>query len=331
MKVPKVSVIIPVYKAEKYIEQCVRSLFEQSLDEIEFIFIDDCGGDDSINIITRILEKYPTRQSQVKIIHHDINLGVGQSRQDGIDVATGEFIIHCDADDWVDHRMYQKLYQAAKDHNADIVACGYTEVFLTKEINHSEFVPKTKYDRVKAIIDGKLHGSLWNKLVRKKLYTTAAIKFEPDICFWEDLGAAIRFFYIAVNVININECLYYYRRNDESATASLNEAKVYSMIAVAKDSINFLKGTDDKINFTPIIQQLAFNSKKNLLITGNGCYNPKKWRETFPEYNRYVFKIRATPLVRLFYILAICHIDFISRIYVSRPPFLLKIKHFLLR
>lgn len=120
---PKVSVIIPVYNVEKYIEKCAESLFNQSLIELEFIFVDDCSQDRSLLLLT-VLDKYPYRKKQVKILVHENNLGVSQSRQDGLDIATGEYIIHCDPDDWVATNMYETMYMQAKKHSADIVFCN---------------------------------------------------------------------------------------------------------------------------------------------------------------------------------------------------------------
>ena len=122
---PKVSVIIPVYNVEKYIERCARSLFGQTLDDIEYIFIDDCSTDNSIFIMQNILEEYPKRKNSVKIIRHSVNKGVGQTRQDGIDVASGQYLIHCDPDDWVDASIYQKLYSEAILKSAEMVICDF--------------------------------------------------------------------------------------------------------------------------------------------------------------------------------------------------------------
>ena len=124
---PKVSIIIPVYKAEQYIDRCVRALFGQNLRDLEYIFVDDCSPDRSIDVMEQVLREYPDRQQQVKIIRHRRNMGVGQSRQDGIDEATGEYIIHCDPDDWVEPEMYYLMYDAACRTNADIVVCDYFE------------------------------------------------------------------------------------------------------------------------------------------------------------------------------------------------------------
>lgn len=98
---PKVSVIIPVYGVEKYIERCVRSLFEQTLDDIEYIFVDDCCLDRSIEILDNVIKEYPNRRTDIKIVHHKENKGLAQARQSGIKVATGEYFVHCDSDDWV--------------------------------------------------------------------------------------------------------------------------------------------------------------------------------------------------------------------------------------
>ena len=98
---PKVSVIVPVYGVEKYIERCARSLFEQTLDDMEFIFVDDCTKDESIEVLKRVIDLYPVRKDQVKIIHHAVNKGLSRARETGVNAATGDYIGHCDSDDWV--------------------------------------------------------------------------------------------------------------------------------------------------------------------------------------------------------------------------------------
>ena len=108
---PKVSVIIPVYNVEKYIEKCARSLFEQTLDDIEYIFIDDCSPDNSMLVLSKVLKSYPKREAQVRIIRNPENKGVAYSRTIGMKAATGEYMIHCDPDDWVDKELYQNMYK----------------------------------------------------------------------------------------------------------------------------------------------------------------------------------------------------------------------------
>ena len=114
---PKVSVVIPVFRVEDYIAKCIESLQRQTLKELEFIFIDDCGGDRSIEIA----EEYAKTDDRIKILYNEENKGAGQSRNKGIDAATGEFIAFVDPDDWIDDNFYEVLYNRAVSGNYDIV------------------------------------------------------------------------------------------------------------------------------------------------------------------------------------------------------------------
>ena len=92
----KISILTPIYGVEKYIEQCARSLFEQSYASIEYIFVDDCTHDKSIGILQSLLKEYPERAQQVRIIHHDRNRGVGAARQTALMAATGDYLLFAD-------------------------------------------------------------------------------------------------------------------------------------------------------------------------------------------------------------------------------------------
>ncbi|MGM9861927.1 MAG: glycosyltransferase family 2 protein, partial [Muribaculaceae bacterium] len=121
---PKVSVIIAVYGAERWIDRCARSLFEQTLSDIEYIFVDDCSPDRSIDVMQHTLADYPERRHQVHILRHDHNQGVAAARTTGMKAATGEYMIHCDPDDWVEPQTYRLMYDKAIATDADIVTCG---------------------------------------------------------------------------------------------------------------------------------------------------------------------------------------------------------------
>ena len=95
-KQPFVSVIVPIYGVEKYIERCARSLLEQTIENIEYIFVNDCTKDNSIAILESVIKEYPHREHQVRIIHHGTNKGLPQARKTGLLNAHGEYIAHCD-------------------------------------------------------------------------------------------------------------------------------------------------------------------------------------------------------------------------------------------
>ena len=122
----KVSVIIPVYGVERYMGRCARSLFAQTMTRgIEFIFVDDCTQDRSIEILRNTLEEYPERHAQVTILKHSSNKGLAATRKTGVRAARGEYIIHCDSDDWVEPDMCRLMYEEAKRSDADMVVCNY--------------------------------------------------------------------------------------------------------------------------------------------------------------------------------------------------------------
>ena len=95
------------------------------LDDIEYFFVNDCSPDKSIEVLERILEEYPHRKHQVRILHHDKNKGLTSTRNTGLVAATGEYIAHCDSDDWVEPNMYETLYNKAKEEKADVVYCNF--------------------------------------------------------------------------------------------------------------------------------------------------------------------------------------------------------------
>ena len=105
----KLSIIVPMYNTEKYIERCARSLFEQTLTGIEFIFVNDCSPDRSLLILKRIIDEYVDRSLVIRIIEHEKNMGLAVARTTGLNQAKGEYIIHCDSDDWIETDMYEVM------------------------------------------------------------------------------------------------------------------------------------------------------------------------------------------------------------------------------
>lgn len=174
---PKVSVIVPIYNVEAYIERCAISLFEQTLDNIEYIFVNDCTPDNSMMILSEVLARYPQRKEQVRIINQPKNLGAAKAREDGIKEARGEYIIHCDSDDWVDKNMYLDMYRKAKSEDLDYVMCRslyYTDGSSDTLIK--DYIADDKWKFIEDILNCRTTVSLWNRLVK------AEIMHQKDMC-----------------------------------------------------------------------------------------------------------------------------------------------------
>ena len=166
---PAVSVIVLVYDVEQYIERCARGLFEQTLEDLEYIFVDDCTPDASMDVLMRVLDDYPARRGQVKVLRNEVNRGQAYSRRKGLEAATGDYIIHCDSDDWPEPDMYAKLYAKASSENLDMVICSVRRVYpdLTT-------VPGTdklgQEDVLGALIRQDIFNHTMNKLISRKAY-----------------------------------------------------------------------------------------------------------------------------------------------------------------
>lgn len=282
---PKVSVIIPVYGVEQYIERCARSLFEQTLDDIEYIFVDDCTPDNSIKILNSIIELYQ-KSNQVRIVKHENNKGLPSARKTGVSYATGEFIIHCDSDDWVDPRMYELLYSKAIEDKADIVWCDYYRASDESNLIMCQKTPEEKNDHIKAILGNKILASTWNSLVKKKLYNKGIEYSKFNML--EDLVLMTQLYFHSDRISYLDKPLYYYRINPTSICKSFSEAKVLTNFQNAIDNTTFVHSFLKSKGFRNL-DEYAIRSKimiKNILLPLiDKTKYQKLWLNTYPEVN----------------------------------------------
>lgn len=271
----KVSVIIPVYKAEPYIEKCVRTLFGQTLDDLEFIFVDDCSPDRSIEVMERVLSEFPDRREQVKVIRHEVNQGVSSARQHGVDAATGEYIIHCDPDDWVELNMYELLYVEAKVKDADIVGCDFVEEHSNKQIIKKQNLNQSRDTIVSEILRGNIHSSLCSRLISRKLIERINIKFMEGITVMEDMLYVIPLHLATNSVSYISQPLYHYRMVEESITHTLSLKHINSALTVMHHLKEYVIGKEQMYR----AWELALCRNAQALITQPETYDPERWRK----------------------------------------------------
>lgn len=216
----KVSVIVPIYGVEKYIAKCVHSLFQQTLKEIQYIFVDDCTLDSSINILKLIIEEYPQVIDHVTIIKNDSNQGLPQARKAGFKKAIGDYIIHIDSDDWIEIDMIENLYYKAYSNNFDLVWCDYYQESLndSKYVNtYLESMDKIHIYKRLFSMNNNLHSGVWNKLVKRDIY------FKNDVLFssanqMEDFVLTIQNIYYSQRIGYLNKAMYHYRFVNNSLT-----------------------------------------------------------------------------------------------------------------
>lgn len=215
MKQYKVSVCVPIYNTEKYIEKCVRSLFSQTLDDIEYVFVDDCSPDNSIAILGSIIKEYPDRKDSIKIIRHEKNQGHAGAFKTLLMNASGEYIITCDSDDWVEPNIYERLYTKAVETEADVVGCGHYIEHSDKQIYISQFKGSAN-ERFRNWIRRNYQLYSWATLVHRSIVE----QLEYVACgYVEDCTRACQVLCYAKNYIYVPEALYHYRCEQQGVTS----------------------------------------------------------------------------------------------------------------
>lgn len=221
---PKVSIIIPVYGVEKYIERCARSLFEQTLDDIEYLFIDDCTPDCSLDILQQVLGEYPQRKSQVVIHRMEQNSGQAAVRKWGMQNATGEYVIHCDSDDWVDVNMYKAMYEKAVTNNADVVICDMQITDGEKTLKRIKGCYTTdKVAFIESLFFQKGHWSLCNKIFKRNLFRGVTF---PNGNMGEDMALTLQLLLKCYRIAYVDKYYYFYFYNNKSITHIQNKEEV---------------------------------------------------------------------------------------------------------
>ena len=226
MNNPLISILVPIYGVEKYIQRCVESLLEQTYRNIEFIFVNDYTKDKSVEILKEIIDSYPNRKSQIKIINHERNRGLAAARNTAVENAHGDFILHVDSDDYVATNIVEKLVKKQVETNADIVC---TDLYRCVDQNKEEI--KYPYDEnnesfIRNIFYGKQESWIWGKLIRKRLYVDNAIKVEEGCNMAEDFQVLPRLAYFSNRIAYVKEPLYFYEcSNASSYCKKVNESQ----------------------------------------------------------------------------------------------------------
>lgn len=224
---PKVTVIIAVYKAEQWIERCCRTLFGQTLDSIEYIFVNDCTPDGSMEVVQCVLNDYPHRRDQVRVINHERNQGVAAARQHGTDAATGEYIIHCDPDDWVELDMYETMYETAIREGVRLVTCDFDNIKSNGLILIDRCCPErltgiSLLEGISGVAFHRLHGSLWNKLISSACYTFTS-RFPEGVSYCEDVCMLFQLLPHVDCIGYINRVMYHYNKKNENCLTARSD------------------------------------------------------------------------------------------------------------
>ena len=279
----KVSILVPFYKVEKYVGRCVESLFTQTYKNIEYVFVNDCSPDKSMEIINGMIDKYDV-SSQCKIISHDKNLGICQSRNDCLDNATGDYILFIDSDDYIDQDMVELLVEAAQKGNADVSGCGYTEEYDDRSINIPQMYTNDYYEMLKAITVLTIKGVMWKLLIKRSVIEANHIRFMPEKNMVDDYLFCCQVFYYSSRFTGVNKCMYHYIQFNPNNYSQRTIFNINHQAEAIRETEKFYKekGVYDVVKKELYIRK--FIAKKPLIMDKK-CFDIVKWREIFPESN----------------------------------------------
>lgn len=222
---PKISVVIPVYNAEKFLRTCLDSILNQIMKDIEIICVDDKSPDKC----GEILDEYAKKDNRIKVIHKEKNGGVSAARNDGINIATGEYITFCDDDDIINPNTYEYSYEYAKNDDIDLLKFGCK--YIKEDENNPDFDTDLSDGEIVPVREFDGYGTVWNCLFKSEIIKNNDLKFLPRNMFEEDYFFLTNYLLYAKKIKVIPAIFYYYRQYSESLSnkpskRNWNDAKI---------------------------------------------------------------------------------------------------------
>lgn len=250
---PKISIIVPVYNTEIYLKECIDSILNQTLKEIEVIFINDGSTDNSVQVIKENMKK------NIFTIIEQENSGLGATRNKGIKVATGEYILFLDSDDYLDKYACERMYKIAKDSESDVVQCGLNffyedtrEDILVKYKQNENICSYSNLESVKKYLEYDIRGYSCNRICKRELLIKNKIEYPIGVSY-EDMYVTLKVLDLAQKVTLVNECLYNYRQREDSLSKEIKVKSIRDYISQVKLCMKYVDKYKDVCDMTDYI------------------------------------------------------------------------------
>lgn len=289
---PAVSIIVPVYNVEPYMARCARSLFGQTLRDLEFIFVDDASTDGSLSVLEAVLEEFPERKDQVRISRMPVNSGQARVRMQALSMATGDYICHCDSDDEIDPDMCRLLYEKAVAEDLDIVTCN-----VAKEEASGRWQEVCgACPGVEALLRDTAPPNLVCRLIRRRLFQDVV---PPVANMGEDLMLTVQVTLRAARSAHLDRTFYRYRYREASTSKAPGREAALARWEALQANVAVLLPVLEAAGFgadAPATIHFKYNSRHNLepFVGEREVY--RLWRNTFPEVDRVLLRTPGVPL-----------------------------------
>lgn len=262
-----ISVIVISYNAERTIARCINSILNQTYGDFELIIINDGSTDKTLEVIT----KCSNNDSRVKICTR-ANKGIAFTRQEGLDMALGEYLIFVDADDWVESDFLESLFKCAVAFKSDMVICD----MIVERYNRSEYSSQKPKSLQADVLLGQmlyeLHGSLCNKLISKSAYSQTGVRFLPDLDCCEDQYVVMALLSNNISVTYLNRALYHYDKtaNQGSVTNNWFDVPLEQRMRFIKNVEPFIINDNQKEYFYNYLGKIAYDG---VIASKTACPN----------------------------------------------------------
>lgn len=279
----KVSILMPIYKVEQYLEKTLDSIFTQTYPNLDYVFVNDCSPDNSLQVLINTIKRYGINEERFTIINHEKNEGVAISRAECITYAKGDYVYFVDSDDWIEKDAIEQMVSATKYGTIDIVGCDFVKDYKNGTITyHHENYGKTCLDNLRKCIDYDIATVLWKLLIRKKLFMYFSIN---SINIGEDYIISIKLFYYAKSFVEIHRAFYHYVQYNQNRLSFQSLRSINDHIECVKEVEWFLKEKglyDDDVQHKLLLRK---NNIKSNFVLNKMLRNKKAFKRTFPEAN----------------------------------------------
>ncbi len=300
---PQVSIIVPIYGVERYIERCAVSLFEQTYKDIEYIFVNDATPDKSIEILEGVIARYPQRQNSIKIIHHPHNKGLSAARNTGIDASIGNYILHVDSDDYLASYAIEHLLFKTVETQADILLFD-TNVITHNVVKIERVLYHNKEKYLRCLIQHTAKCAHWNKFYNADFVRQTGIRSDERIRLAEDYAVTPRLVHQAKKIAVLHEPLYFYETtNQASYVHNLTRASIESQYLADKILIEYFTSVQDADKYADVVSVLPQRSMVSLIKNTDRS----SWPDILDVYRgclSYTVNKGMTPVNRIIFSLA---------------------------
>jgi len=281
-----ISIIIPVYKVEKYLEKCIQSVINQTYENLQIILVDD-GSPDNCG---KICDEYAKKDHRIEVIHKS-NGGLSDARNKGLEIAKGEYIGFVDSDDYIEADMYEVLYNLLKQYNADVSICNFYTVSQGKISIKNADNGINEYNRIEILkeilLDKNIQSYAWNKLYKKELFDE--IKY-PIGKKYEDIGTTFYLLEKCNKVVVTGKSEYYYINRQDSIVNNVTESTITDYIELIIQRYDYIEENIKELSSynKDYLKRILKTAEKDIKSLNEvGDYTKKKYEELYNKVQKF--------------------------------------------